>query len=191
MITISQWMQDRRRWALVMLVVFLGGSAWTVTSRIQPNVTNSGKPPSPRVGFSAPDFTLNLLTGEPITLSELQGKVVMINIWTTWCPPCKAEMPAIEKVYRTFKDAGLEVLAINSTNQDNKADVARFVQERGLTFPVLLDLTGFVSTTYNLQGLPSTYFVGSDGVIRDVVVGGPMSEALIQSKVEDLLKEKR
>jgi cytochrome c biogenesis protein CcmG/thiol:disulfide interchange protein DsbE len=192
MTSLSQWLLDRRRWALVMLVVFLAGSGWTLASRLPPNFTSGGKPPpTPRVGFSAPDFTLDLLSGGQVTLSEMQGKVVVINFWTTWCPPCKAEMPALEKVYRAFNDLGLEVLAVNSTNQDDEADVVTFVQELDLSFPVPLDRTGAVSAMYNLQGLPSTYFIDADGVIRDVVVGGPMSEALIQSKVEDLLKEDR
>jgi peroxiredoxin len=100
-------------------------------------------------------------------------------------------MPAIEKVYRSFKPLGLEVLAVNLTDQDNEAEVAAFVQELGLTFPVPLDRSGQVSARYTLRGLPSTFFVDQQGVIRSVVVGGPMSEALIQSRVEDLLKETR
>jgi cytochrome c biogenesis protein CcmG/thiol:disulfide interchange protein DsbE len=190
--SLSRWLLDQRHWALVMLVIFLAGSGWTLASRLPPNSTSGGQPPpSPRVGFSAPDFTLDLLSGGQVTLSGMQGKVVVINFWTTWCPPCKAEMPALEKVYRAFKDLGLEVLAVNSTNQDDEADMVTFVQELDLSFPVPLDLTGAVSAMYNLQGLPSTYFIDGDGVISDVVVGGPMSEALIQSKVEDLLKENR
>lgn len=100
-------------------------------------------------------------------------------------------MPAIEKVYRAYRDLGLEVLAVNTTNQDSDAEAAAFVQELGLTFPIPLDLTGAVSAAYNLRGLPSTYFIGADGVIQSVVVGGPMSEGLVQSEVEDLLKERR
>lgn len=175
-----------------MLVVFLAGSGWTVFSRVPDSTISDEYPPSsPRAGFSAPNFTLDLLSGGQATISELRGKVVVINFWATWCPPCRAEMSAIEKVYRDYKDLGLEVLAINTTNQDNEAEVAPFIQERKLTFPVLLDRTGTISATYNLQGLPSTYFIDATGVIRDVIVGGPMSEALIQSKVKDLLKEER
>jgi peroxiredoxin len=81
------------------------------------------------------------------------------------------------------------VLAINTTNQDDRAAAATFVQEFGLTFPVPLDLTGAVSASYNLRGLPSTYFIDKQGVIRSVVVGGPMSGALIQSRVEELLEK--
>ncbi len=98
-------------------------------------------------------------------------------------------MPAIESVYQEYKNEGLEVLAVNTTYQDQEAEVTAFVQQYGLTFPILLDKTGAVSNRYQLRGLPSTYFVDRKGVIRSVVVGGPMSEALIRSKILDLLEE--
>jgi peroxiredoxin len=137
----------------------------------------------------APDFTLELLGGGQVTLSDLRGKVVLVNLWATWCPPCREEMPAIEKVYRSYRGLGLEVLAVNTTNQDQETDVIAFVNDLGLTFPIPLDRPGLVSTAYQLRGLPTTFFVDRRGVIRSVVVGGPMSETLIQTKVEELLSE--
>ena len=98
-------------------------------------------------------------------------------------------MPAIENVYRAYKDRGLVVLAVNTTYQDSEAEAAAFVRTYGLTFPVTLDRTGGVSARYQLRALPSTYLVDRRGVIRTVVIGGPMSEATLQSKVEDLLNE--
>jgi cytochrome c biogenesis protein CcmG/thiol:disulfide interchange protein DsbE len=188
--TISSLPQDNRRWSILMAVVLTLGAVWTFHSRIPPAATTGGAPPpSPREGFSAPDFTLDLLGNGQVKLSELRGKVVMVNLWASWCPPCRAEMPAIEKVYRANKDQGLEVLAVNSTVQDSEADAAAFVQNFGLTFPIPLDRTGAVSARYLLRALPSTYFIDRRGVIRSVVIGGPMSEAVIQSKIEDLLKE--
>ncbi len=181
--------QDTRRWTVFMVVVLTLGTTWTFLSRVPPAATTGGAPPSAREGFSAPDFTLDLLGGGQVTLSELRGKVVMVNLWASWCPPCRAEMPAIEKVYRANKDRGFEVLAVNSTVQDSEADAAAFVQNFGLTFPIPLDRTGTVSARYLLRALPSTFFIDRKGVIRSVVIGGPMSEAVIQSKVEDLLKE--
>ncbi len=173
-----------------MITIFILGVGWTFLSRVPPAATaNGAPPPSPREGFSAPDFTLDLLGGGRVTLSELRGQPVMINLWASWCPPCRAEMPAIEKVYRTYKDRGLVVLGVNTTFQDNEADAATFVHEFGLTFLIPLDRNGSVSKRYQLRGLPSTFFVDRNGIVRSVVVGGPMSEALIQSKVEELLKE--
>jgi len=175
---------------MLMTVVLALGVIWTFLSRVPLAATTGGAPPpSPREGFSAPDFTLDLLGGGQVTLSELRGKVVVVNLWASWCPPCRAEMPAIEKVYRANKDRGLEVLAVNSTFQDSEADAAAFVQDFGLTFPIPLDRLGAVSNRYLLRALPSTYFIDRLGIIRSVVIGGPMSEAVIQSKVEDLLEE--
>lgn len=183
-------LQDARRWTALMIAVLFLGVLWTFLARVPPAATTGGAPPpSPREGFSAPDFTLDLLGGGQVTLSDLRGKVVMVNWWASWCPPCRAEMPAIEKVYRANKDRGFEVLAVNSTFQDSEADAAAFVQNLGLTFPIPLDRTGAVSARYLLRALPSTYFIDRRGVIRSVVIGGPMSAAVIQSKVEDLLAE--
>lgn len=181
---------EGRRWTALTLAVLALGVAWTFASRAPVAATTGGAPPpSPREGFSAPDFTLDSLDGGQFTLSDLRGQIVLVNLWASWCLPCRAEMPAIERVYRSYKDLGLEVLAVNATNQDSVDAARAFVQERGLTFPVLLDRAGSVSTAYNLRGLPSSFFIDRQGVIRSVVIGGPMNEALIQSKVESLLKE--
>lgn len=181
---------DNRRWTLFSFAVLSLGVLWIFASRVPVAATTDGAPPpSPREGFSAPDFTLETLDGRQMTLSDLRGQVVLVNFWASWCPPCRAEMPAIERVYRSYKDLGLEVLAVNTTNQDDVAAAAAFVQELGLSFPIPLDHTGAVSASYNLRGLPSSYFIDEQGVIRSVVVGGPMSEALVQSKVEELLRE--
>lgn len=182
--------KNSRRWFIFTFVVLVLGIIWTFASRSPVNAAISGAPPpSPREGFTAPDFTLDLLGGGQVTLSALRGKVVLVNLWATWCPPCRAEMPAIEKVYQSFKPQGLEVLAVNMTNQDSETAAAAFIQEFGLTFPIPLDRNGDVGARYVLRGLPSSFFIDRKGIIRSVVVGGPMSEALIQSKVEELLKE--
>jgi peroxiredoxin len=182
--------QDKRSWAFLMIVVFLLGTGWTFLGRVPAADTTGGAPPpSPREGFSAPDFTLDLLEGGEVTLSDLRGQVVMVNLWASWCPPCRAEMPAIEEVYQDYKNQGLEVLAVNTTYQDSEVEAAAFIQEYGLSFPIPMDRTGSVSNRYQLRGLPSTYFVDRKGIIRSVVVGGPMNEALIRSKVQELLEE--
>jgi cytochrome c biogenesis protein CcmG, thiol:disulfide interchange protein DsbE len=182
--------QDIRRWNIFLAVMLALGLMWTFLSRVPPAATTGGAPPpSAREGFSAPEFTLELLGGGQVTLSELRGKAVMVNLWASWCPPCRAEMPAIENVYRAYKDKGFEVLAINTTYQDGEAEAAAFAQNYSLTFPIPLDRTGAVSARYLLRALPSTFFVDRQGVIRSVVIGGPMSEATIASKLEDLLKE--
>ena len=96
-------------------------------------------------------------------------------------------MQSIETVYNEYKDQGFVVLAVNMTYQDNQTDIMPFVDQEGLTFPILLDETGAMANAYQLQSLPSSYFIGRDGIIREVVIGGPMAEALLRTRVEDIL----
>lgn len=186
---VEKTLQDGRRWAVMMLLAATVSFLWIWLSVVPASATTGGLIPSPREGFLAPDFTLDTLDGDQVTLSDLRGSVVMINLWTSWCPPCREEMPAIENIYQANKQQGLEVLAVNSTYQDSEANAAAFVRELGLTFPILLDRDGGVSNRYQLRALPTTYFVDRRGLIRSIVPGGPMSESLIQSKVADLLAE--
>lgn len=171
--------------------ILILGAAWILISRAAaPSSGQSGPPASLKAGSAAPDFTLALLDGGQLTLSELRGHPVVLNLWATWCYPCRQEMPALEKAYQCYKDAGLLVIGLNLTSQDSESDVRAFVQEFGLTLPIVLDRDGSVIARYQLLGLPSTFFIDQSGIIRAVIVGGPMSEATIQSNVEDLLQRK-
>jgi len=168
------------------LIILIAGAGWIAFSA---NTTSAiGKTSAPQAGFAAPDFILQTPDGEKFTLSELKGNAVLVNLWATWCPPCRAEMPTIEKIYQEYKDQGLVVLAINMTYQDDPAGVAPFIQEYGLTFPILLEETGKVGDAYQLRSLPSSYFINRAGVIQEVVIGGPMSEALLRTRIEQILK---
>lgn len=182
-------LRDNRRWTAVMIAVVFVAGMWIGLTASSASQTTSGVVPSPREGFSAPDFTLETLEGETITLSDLRGQVVIVNLWASWCPPCRAEMPAIEQIYQSYKAQGLEVLAVNTTYQDSEKAAAQFAQDFGLTFPILLDRDGAVSRSYQLQVLPTTYFIDRQGIIRAVIPGGPMKESLIQSKIADLIEE--
>lgn len=184
----GEWLARPGRWFPVMGVTLALGLAWIWASAAPAAATTGGLIPSPREGFLAPDFTLELLGGGQVTLSELRGKGVVINLWASWCPPCRAEMPAIQRVYERSKGRGLEVLAVNTTYQDSERAALEFTQELGLTFPVPLDRSGTVSRSYQLRALPSTFFVDRDGIIRKVIIGGPMSEVTIQTAVEEILE---
>lgn len=176
------------RLTMILVAILILGTVWTFFSRVSdPSSLQAGIPPSPKEGFTAPDFTLDTLDGGQLTLSELRGHPVVLNFWASWCLPCRKEMPAIERVYQRYQGAGLIVVGLNMTSQDSASDVGTFVQKFGLTFPIALDRDGSVGDHYQLLGLPSTYFIDQSGVIRSVVVGGPMGEATIRSKVEDLL----
>jgi peroxiredoxin len=184
----ADWIARRDRWFPLMGVALALGVAWIWLSAAPAAATTGGLIPSPREGFLAPDLTLEMLGGGEVTLSDLRGKGVVINLWASWCPPCRAEMPAIQRVYEKSRDRGLQVLAVNTTFQDSEREVAAFIQQLGLTFPVPLDRGGTVSAQYQLRALPSTFFVDRQGIIRKVVIGGPMSEATIQTAVEEILE---
>lgn len=184
------WLTHSRRWTAVFIGVFVIGSAWILASRVANPIAGSSAPPNPQVGFTAPSFTLDALSGDPTTLTDLRGKVVVLNFWASWCPPCRAEMPALNAVYEKFRDQGLAVLGVNTTYQDDEAGARSAIRDWGLTFPIVFDRDGATSRAYRVQAMPTTFFIGRDGVIRDIVFGGPMSEALIASKIEKLLSEK-
>ncbi len=180
----------QRRRDIVMLLVLGIGVLWTILSRVPSAVgVPLSSSPSPREGFFAPDFALDTLQGEQVKLSDLRGKIVVVNFWATWCLPCRAETPALEKSYEQYEESDVVILGVNLTNQDSLRDVRAFVQEFGLTYPILLDRDGGVGFLYQIQGLPTTFFVNREGIIRIVVVGGPMSETFIRSKIEALLKD--
>jgi cytochrome c biogenesis protein CcmG, thiol:disulfide interchange protein DsbE len=173
---------------IIYFLVLAIGFAWIIISADKSGSSTSGQIPAPQQGFLAPDFALKMPTGESVNLADLRGQAVLVNLWATWCPPCRAEMQSIEKVYQEYKDQGFTVLAVNMTYQDDPLAVVPFVTEQALTFPILLDETGDMAKAYQLRSLPSSYFIRRDGIINEVVIGGPMSEALLRTRVEEILK---
>lgn len=180
---------DRRRWLAFSLAILTVGAAWTALSAAPARATTDGRIPSPREGFLAPDFELVTLSGDRIRLEDQRGSVVVVNFWASWCPPCRAEMPDLREVYEANQGRGLEILAVNVAYQDNRQDAERFVREFGLPFPILLDTSGEVANRYLMRALPTTFFIDRQGVIREVIIGGPMSTTTLQTTVENLLEE--
>ena len=137
-------------------------------------------------GNRAPDFTLTDINGETVKLSDYRGKKVLLNFWGTWCPPCKAEMPHMQKYYEKFKDEGIEILAVNATVTESSPDnVAKFVEDYGLTFTIPLDEKNQVSSLYEILSFPTSFFIDSDGVIRSGAIGG-MTEEFIGNELRKL-----
>ncbi|HXF86162.1 MAG TPA: TlpA disulfide reductase family protein [Anaerolineales bacterium] len=168
--------------------ILILGLIWIFASADQANVSTAGKIPAPQKGFLAPDFELNTLDGNTLRLSNLRGQAVLINFWATWCLPCRAEMPTLEKIYQEYKGQGLVVLAVNMTYQDAHSNIAAFVEEYDLTYPILLDENNVVGFVYQVRSLPASFFIDREGIIRDVIIGGPMAEALLRTRVEEVLK---
>ena len=143
--------------------------------------TRSASPPvGLAVGHMAPDFALESLTGETMRLSDMRGQVVMVNFWAVWCGYCRIELPAMQAVHELYQDRGFVVLAVNV--QESKEKVQSFVQEAGLTFPVLLDQRAEVTLMYRIRGLPTSIFIDGDGVIAALHLG-PVNEQIIEEYV--------
>jgi peroxiredoxin len=123
-----------------------------------------------QVGFSAPNFIFPDLKGQQISLSDQRGKVVLVNIWATWCPPCKQEMPSMQKLYEKFKGENFEILAvsIDSTGRDA---VAPFTRTMNLTFPVLLDPKEDIGSLYGITGVPESFIIDKEGIVVEKIIG--------------------
>ena len=125
------------------------------------------------VGDAAPDFTAVLTDGTEFTLSEQQGKVVLLNFWATWCGPCVREMPAFEKLYGEYGE-DIAILAVNCMESEDI--VKAFQDENGYTFPIACDPEGDVSLKYPSQGIPYTLVIDEKGIIQNIYVGAADAE---------------
>ena len=124
-------------------------------------------------GDTAPDFTAALADGSEFTLSEQQGKVVLLNFWATWCGPCVREMPAFERLKEEYGEE-VAILAVNC--MENADTVAAFIEENGYTFPVAIDEEGTVSARYPTQGIPYTLVIDGEGIVQNIYVGAADAE---------------
>lgn len=180
---------SQRHWTLFTIIVLALGAGWIgVSARFFQGSTN-GFIPAPQVSFLAPDFNLLTIEGDTILFSDFRGQAVLLNFWGSWCPPCKEEMPAMQKAYQDYQDQGFTILAVNATFQEQPGAVSAFLTKNGFDFTVLLDTEGVVSQQYQVHAFPTSYFIDPDGIIQEIVIGGPMAEALLRTRIENLLEE--
>jgi thiol-disulfide isomerase/thioredoxin len=138
-------------------------------------------------GDPAPAFSLNTLEGDTANLSDYAGRPILINFWASWCKPCRTEMPLIIAAYRAHQPERLAVLAIDLADQEGSTkDIRKFQAEFQMPFPVLLDKKGKARKLYRLRGIPTSVFVGSDGVVR-AVHQGPIDSAALQRNLSEIL----
>ncbi len=141
-----------------------------------------------RVGNAAPEFSLSDLSGNAVRLANLRGRVVFLNIWATWCEPCREEMPAMQALYARLHGPDFEMLAVNA-DQGDRAGVDRFVHEHGLTFPVLPDPDLTIADRYLVTGYPETFIIDRNGRIVAHELGprewdSPASHAAFKRLIE-------
>ena len=172
--------------AVVLLVVASLGISTMVARLREPAIPLPA--PEERVPFRA-DFTLPDVQGRLVRLADLRGRPVLINIWATWCFPCREEMPSMNALYRDYGAKGLAMVAI-ATDAEGESVVAPFVRAYGLTFPVLLDPQNTVGTRLQVPGIPSSYLLDKRGRVIDLVVGArDWHSREIRRLVERLLAE--
>ena len=141
--------------------------------------------PYPAKGEPAPDFRLSALDGSPWRLSELRGKVVLLNFWATWCGPCRKELPSLESLHQRFSKDGLAVLGVS----DEKADeVLEFLAEKGITYPTLNDHNAEVFQRYHVTAIPTTLIIGPDGRLRKRIEGYTRERSFAKAVKPDLAK---
>ena len=136
--------------------------------------------PSPMVGRSAPSFALTLFDGSKLSLGELRGKVVFLNFWASWCPPCRAEARELEAAWKKLKDK--DVVFLGVAIQDTEENARTFVKEFAVTYPQGMDSSGRIAVDYGVWGIPETFFIDAEGRITYKHVGG-ISPAIIIAKV--------
>ncbi len=169
------------RWHIVAVVLLVFGSGWLWMSRVPAGSTASTViAPAPAVGHPAPDFTLPGLDGTLVSLSDLRGRPVVLNFWATWCGPCRAEMPELQAAADRF-DGSLVVLGVDQG--EDEATVSAFLQELGISFPIVLDKEQDVGNTYRIMGLPTTFFIDKNGMIQRVWTG-EMNGAILAEGIQ-------
>jgi peroxiredoxin len=167
---------------IIIFIVILIIGAFTIITNL-----SSKEPEIPKVGSKAPNFALQGFDGSKVKLSDIsKGKVIVLNFWGTFCPPCKAEMPALQAQYEKWKPQNVEIYGINQDNSRITAE--RFLEQYNIQFPSLHDDKQTVRKQYGVREFPTTVFIGADGIIKEIKVG-EMTEQYIDQTLSQIMNE--
>ncbi|MFX3623673.1 MAG: peroxiredoxin family protein [Ectobacillus sp.] len=180
-----------KKWMIVIALLALAGWAIvnnTVLKKDKPVETNvaSDVKIGTEIDEAAPNFRLRTLDGKEVSLSDYRGKTVILNFWATWCPPCRAEMPDMERLYKDINKKDVEILAVNATSSERSIEAVKtFISDNRFTFPVLLDEEGSVNALYRITSIPTSYVLDPKGIIRIKHIG-PMSYDNMKEYVNEM-----
>lgn len=171
------------RWHIAFVAILIFGGSWIWLNRVPVAALANVRTPQPAVDYPAPDFTLTTLAGDTFDLSEAQGRPIVLNFWATWCGPCQRELPTLQAAAERYGD---RVLIIGVDQGESPETVQSYVDQLGLTFPIPMDAEFAVSELYNVRGLPTTFFIDPQGVIRQMWLGEMNSITLAEGVAEIL-----
>ena len=156
--------------SLILVAMLTAGVGVIVMLQLKDYSFNPAGDPLPGINAPAPNFTFPNLDGNKVSLTDYRGKVVLLNIWATWCAPCVAEMPSMQKLYQELKDEGFLILAV-SLDESGVEVVKPFVEKHKLDFPVLLDTKGEIKSLYQITGIPESFVIDKSGALVEKIVG--------------------
>jgi cytochrome c biogenesis protein CcmG/thiol:disulfide interchange protein DsbE len=176
-------MTQMRQWTIAIGVVMALGFSAALAIKIRPQLDRAG-PGSPAPAFRA----VNLRTGRPASLADYRGMVILLNVWATWCEPCRLEMPSLERLHTRFGGEAFDVVAV-SIDEGDSSQVGRFARALGITFDILHDRAGAIQQLYHTTGVPESFVIDRQGTIVKRVIGavawdGPETETLIRKLID-------
>jgi peroxiredoxin len=156
--------------SILLIFMIIAGVGIIVLLQTKDASFDLSQAPRTRKRVLAPKFALPDLAGKMVSLADFKGKVVLLNIWATWCPPCVAEMPSMETLYQELKDEDFEIIAV-SIDESGSDVVAPFMKKHKLSFPALTDTQGTTKNLYQTTGVPESFIIDKDGIIVEKVIG--------------------
>jgi thiol-disulfide isomerase/thioredoxin len=161
-----------------------GLSAPSANQPSQPSA--SGRPSTVKIGDLAPEINLRTMSGEQVVLSGWRGKAVLVNFWATWCGPCRAEFPAFVRKMKEYEGKGFVILGVNTQDENTDDGVQTFMRNSVVNFPIVRDLDGKAARAYRVTGLPTSIFIDRTGIVRDIIIGGPITDAKLDEEFAKL-----